>query len=76
MANFEKYLAELADTRWQLPKKKSENPFVGKYAPEIDETPALEKELASWYQSFIGIIRWMVEIFRVDITTKVSMMGS
>ena len=42
----------------------------------MDETLAFEKYLASWYQSLIGIIRWMVEIGRVDIITEVSMMAS
>ena len=71
MENFEKYLAELDNTSWKFSKEKSENPFVRYYAPEIDENPALEKELASWYQSSIGMLRWMVEIGRVDIITKV-----
>ena len=33
LANVENYLAELADTCWQLLKKKSDNPFVRDYAP-------------------------------------------
>ena len=45
VSNMEKYLAELADARWQFPKKKAENPFVGDYAPDMDETPALEHDL-------------------------------
>ena len=48
VTNVEKYLAELADMRWQFLKKKSENPFVGDYAPEMGDTPALEQDLASW----------------------------
>ena len=71
LANVEKYLAELADVCWQLPKKKSENTFVGDYAMEMDETPALDQELASWYQYLIGVLRCMVEIGIVDIITKV-----
>ena len=43
MANVEKYLAELADARCHLPKNKSENSFVGDYAPEMDETLAFEQ---------------------------------
>ena len=41
VAKFEKYLAELADARWQLPKKKYEKPFVGDSTPDMEETPAL-----------------------------------
>ena len=71
----EKYLAKLADARWQLPKNKVENPFVRYYAPEMDETSALDQELASCYHYFIVMLRWLVEIGRVDITTVVSMMA-
>ena len=56
--------------------KKAENTFVGDYAPEKEEKPYLEQELASWHQSLIGMLRWMVKLNRVDITTKVSMMAS
>ena len=41
----EKYLAELADACRQLPKKKSENPFIGDYTPEMDDTPAFKQDL-------------------------------
>ena len=45
VANVEKYLAELADARWKFQKKKADNPFIGDYAPEMDENPALEHDL-------------------------------
>ena len=61
----EKYLAELADARWQFLKKKVDNPFIGEYETEMDNTPDLEHKLESWYQFLVGIIRWMVEISRV-----------
>ena len=53
-------VAELADVCWRLPKKKAENPFIGDYAPYMDETLALDQDLAYWYQSFIGMLNWMV----------------
>ena len=71
MANVEKYFSDLADACWQLMKKKSDNIFVGDYAPEMDETPALEQEISYWYQYLIGILRWTVEIGIVDIITEV-----
>ena len=40
-------LAELSTSRWQFPKKKSDNPFVGDFAPEMDDTPALDQDLDS-----------------------------
>ena len=53
MANVENYLSGLASARWQFPENKSENPFLGDYAPEIDKTPSLEQELVSLYKSFL-----------------------
>ena len=41
VSNVENYLAELADACWQFPKKKSENPFVGEYEPDMYETPSI-----------------------------------
>ena len=55
MENVEKYLAELDDARWQFPKKKYENCFVEDYARDMDKTHDLDQELASWYQSLIGM---------------------
>ena len=73
--NVEKYLKEHLDGRWKLPKR-AENPFPMGYAPELDESPELNAELASYYQSQIGILRWMVELGRIDINTEVSMLAS
>jgi hypothetical protein len=70
-----KYLTNLGDARWSMPKKAS-NPFPGDYEPEMDTTPTLNTELASWYASLIGMLRWMVEIGRVDIIMEVSKMAS
>ncbi len=56
--------------------KKAANPFPGDYEPELDITPTLNPELSSWYASLIGMLRWMVEIGRVDKITEVSKMAS
>ena len=57
-------------------EEENENPFVGDYAPETDEDPALDQDLESWYHYLIGTLRWMVEIGRVDIITDMSVMAS
>ena len=44
------------------------------YCPELDASPDLELQDATYYQSFIGILRWMVEMGRIYITCEVSMM--
>ncbi len=50
-----KYLTNLGDKRWSMPKKAS-NPFPGDYAPQLDTTPTLNPELALCYTSLIGML--------------------
>lgn len=57
-------------------QKRANSPFPTDYAPEMDTTELLNPEQASYYQSQIGILRWMVEIGRVDIITEVSLLAS
>ena len=58
-----------------LPKKAS-NPLSFNYRPQIDITPTLSPQRAAYFQSLIGILRWIVELGQVDITCEVSMMTS
>ena len=51
-------------------------PLSPGYHPEIDASPELELQDATYYQSLIGILRCMVEMGRIDITCEVSMMSS
>ena len=73
--NVEKYLEENMSARWKLPSK-AENPFAIGYSPELDDSPELDPSLSSYYQSQIGILRWMVELGRIDMMTEVSMLAS
>ena len=61
--------------RYNLPKR-AENPFPGEYAPNLDFTPVLNPNLASYYQSQLGFLRWMVESGRIDIGMEISMLAS
>ena len=72
--NVEVYLAQEYDGR-KLDKKVSA-PFVRDYRPELDTSDVLGQEEASYYQSLIGMLRWMVELGRVDIITEVSLLSS
>jgi hypothetical protein len=56
--------------------KKTPAPFAGSYKPELDETPELDPVKANFYQSQIGILRWCVELGRIDIITEVSMLST
>ena len=58
-----------------LPRR-AEAPFKPGYRPEVDISSELGPEEASYYQSLIGMLRWVVELGRVDISLEVSMMSS
>eukprot|EP00934_Nitzschia_sp_Nitz4_P001810 Nitzschia sp. Nitz4//scaffold191_size41780//52//5493//NITZ4_007461-RA/size41780-processed-gene-0.69-mRNA-1//1//CDS//3329540163//1810//frame0 len=51
-------------------------PFPAEYAPELDTSRELGAEEANFFQSQIGILRWMVELGRINIMTEVSMLAS
>ena len=70
--NVEKWLKQ-SDRK--LPKR-ADAPFKTGYRPEIDVSRELAGEEASYYQSLIGILRWIVELGRIDICLEVSMMSS
>jgi hypothetical protein len=50
--------------------------FAGGYKPELDEIPELDPIKANFFQSQIGILRWCVELGRIDIITEVSMLST
>ena len=52
------------------------NPFPVDFDPIVDTSAELDEDEASYYSSLIGIVRWMVEIGRVDIAVEVSMLSS
>ena len=55
--------------------KKTKNPFKMGYDPELDTSPELDPDAASYYLMVIGILRWMIELGRSDIITKVSLLS-
>ena len=70
--NVEEYLAKKGKS---LPAKAT-TPLSSQYRPEMDTTEELGPDDAAYYQSLIGVLRWMVELGRVDLCTEVSMMSS
>ena len=70
--NVEDHLAKL---NRKLPTN-NKTPMVTSYRPELDVSPLLEGSDAAYYQSLIGVLRWIVELGRVDICLEVSMMSS
>ena len=72
VSNVEAYLRE---RNQKLPSRASSPLSIG-YRPEIDSSDELSDADASYYQSLIGVLRWMVELGRIDLTCEVSMMSS
>ena len=73
--NCEAYLEKNYLRKWTLPKN-APNPFLMNYAPKMDASPALNATDASYFQLLIGILRWTVEIGRINIATEISMLSS
>jgi hypothetical protein len=56
-------------------KSNVKNPFPTGYKPELDVTDELDGDLASRFMQLIGILRWAVEIGRIDIYLEVSLLS-
>jgi hypothetical protein len=65
---------KLAKTNERLPP--SLTPMKSAYRPEIDASAELKEPGARYYQELIGVLRWAVELGRIDILTEVSMLSS
>ena len=70
--NVETYLKSKGEN---LPKRAT-SPWTRDYRPETDTTPELSSAESSYFQSLIGVLRWIVELGRVDITMETSAMAS
>jgi len=44
------------------------------YQPELDDTAELKAEGVQYYQELVGVLRWPVELGRVDILCEVATM--
>ena len=51
-------------------------PMSSGYRPEIGVTPELGPEDAAYYHSLIGVLRWIVELGRMDINVELSILSS
>lgn len=66
---------KLAESNKRLPSK-CQAPFKSGYKPEVDATAELKGDGVSYYQELIGVLRWAIELGRVDILLEVSLMSS
>ena len=69
------YVAKNLSKDYRFPKR-AENPFSRGYCPELNASPILGPQEASYYQSLIEVMRWMLEVGCIDINTKVSLLSS
>ena len=65
----------LAETNQRLPTK-CRTPLSSGYRPELDTSPELKAEGLQRYQELIGILRWAVELGRVDILLETALMST
>jgi hypothetical protein len=55
---------------------RADNLFPVDYDPSTDLSDILDPDCSSFYQHRIGVMRWMVELKRINIATEVSMLSS
>lgn len=57
-------------------KTRAPSVFPSGYRPEVDASDLCNDELASYYQQQIGVLRWAVELGRINICAEVSMLAA
>jgi hypothetical protein len=79
----EKYIkAAIANVKAKLDKSgqrlptRCTTPLQSGYRPEVDATAELKIDGIRYYQELIGILRWSIELGRIDIATEVSMLST
>ncbi len=50
-----------------FPKASLDTPASPDYHPELNETPFLDEDSTSLYQSYIGIMRWAIGLGHIDL---------
>jgi hypothetical protein len=65
---------ELKQMDVYLPKK-IETPFSHGYHPELDFSEESDASMTNYYQGLIGVLRWIVELGRLDIAVPVTMLS-
>jgi hypothetical protein len=56
-------------------RTKATTPMSSKYRPELDGSPELDPKQANYFQGLIGVLRWTIELGRIDIMVAVSMLS-
>jgi Reverse transcriptase (RNA-dependent DNA polymerase) len=56
-------------------KRKAPTPMASGYRPELDATPYLNPDRASYFMSLMGILRWAIELGRIDIMVEAGLLS-
>jgi hypothetical protein len=67
--------AKLDKTGQRLPTRCT-TPLQSGYRPELDVSAELKIDGIRYYQELIGVLRWSIELGRIDIATEVSMLST
>ena len=67
--------AALDKSGQRLPSRAT-TPMQSGYRPELDDTAELNLSGMRYYQELIGVLRWAVEIGRIDILLEVALLSS
>ena len=67
--NFAKHVKDNFRRKYTFPAR-AEYPFDMGYEAVMDTSKSLDPSEASYFRSIIGIMRWMVEIGRINIATE------
>ena len=74
-------LAAIANVESEIKKRgmylptKTRVPMYANYDASLDKSEKLSDEDANYYQSLIGILRWILEMGIIDITTETSILS-
>ena len=71
-----KNVAEVLEKMGLRLSSKCSTPFSNGYRLEVDTTPELKSDSVQYYQELVGVLRWAIEIGRVDILLEVSLLSS
>jgi hypothetical protein len=66
----------VAGNKGKTLKTRAASVFPSGYRPELDSTAYCNDEDANYYQQQIGVLRWAVELGRIDIHTEVSILAT
>jgi Reverse transcriptase (RNA-dependent DNA polymerase) len=56
-------------------KTKSVTPMTADYRAELDTSPELDDDKTNYFQGLIGVLRWIVELGRIDIMVAVTFLS-